>query len=454
MADRKVTYAVVPQDDTGSVQDDPEVARSPHGRSSKSGGVKSVSELGLTDGRPAGLSVTEAAVGLAQNIIGSGLLAMPYAFRSGGTVGASALLGGVAVLSIFTMALLPVLAEAYEVFSYKELAVLAGSQRLGTALEVLIFFYNMGICIGYCVFVGDFVSTLVGDHIGGHDLSPRLASVAVTVVFFWPLSCAKNLSKLTPLTFVGIAGIIYSLVAVIERYAAGTYANKSNPGWPVHMELIDGGKIGKTFPLLVVAMGAHFNILRFYQEMEDRTPAKMNFVICFAIILAAAVYGAAGMVVYATFGKCTKSDFTSNFDSDDTWITVVRCAMLFALIVSFPLVLLSARATMDALVLQPRKIELTTARRLLLATALTAVCLGIAVAAGDPGIVLDYNGSVFGTPVCYIFPPVLYLMQPRQNQGTLTRYGCMLSVGLGIAFAIFGVFEVTLEKVQGDDSAC
>eukprot|EP01065_Artemidia_motanka_P019725 TRINITY_DN2353_c0_g1_i4.p1 TRINITY_DN2353_c0_g1~~TRINITY_DN2353_c0_g1_i4.p1 ORF type:complete len:440 (+),score=191.74 TRINITY_DN2353_c0_g1_i4:86-1405(+) len=400
------------------------------------------------------MGVAATAVSLAQNIMGSGLLALPYAFRSGGIAGAGILLGAVLLLSVFSMGLLPALSDQFSVFTFKEVAVLAGSQRAGDVMEAFVLLYNMGICIGYCVFVGDFVSTLVGDHLGGYDLSARVASVAVTVVVFWPLSCAKSLGGLAPLTIVGVVGILFTTAVTVMRYADGHYANHRNPAWPVHMSGFDFSHIGNTFPILVVAFGAHFNILNFYKELKDRSQRRMSVVICVALLIATAVYGTAGIFVYATFGHCTESDFTKNFDSGDVWVSVVRGTMLFALCVSFPLVLLSARSSVDTLLLVPRGLELTTARRVGLSTLLTAAALGIAVAAGDPGPVLDYNGSVFGTPVCYVAPPALYLMLPRKQQSASLRYGSIVCAAVGVVFAVLGVVEVTLEQVKGDDGGC
>eukprot|EP00756_Hemistasia_phaeocysticola_P022361 Hpha_TRINITY_DN15829_c1_g14::TRINITY_DN15829_c1_g14_i1::g.191223::m.191223 len=392
------------------------------------------------------LSVFAATVGLAQNIMGSGLLALPYAFRSGGLGGAGALLLVATILSLFTMSLLPALADHFGAFGFQELAVLAGSQRAGKLLEAGALMYSLGICMGYCVFVGDFVCALVGDHLGFH-LSSRLATVAVTGLIFWPLSCAKSLGALAPLTVVGVLGILYSTVAVIVRYADSSY-----PSDNVTMEAFDGSRVGNTFPILVVAFGAHFNVLRFYKELRDRSQKKMAVVISVSAVLAALVYGAAGIAVYATFGSCTDADFSKNYHSDDKWIIVVRCFMLFALCVSFPLVMVSARGNVASLA----QIQPSFPSRFGITTVLTGICLGVAVAAGDPGPVLDYNGSVFGTPVCYIAPPTLYLMMPRDKQSSWLRAGSVLCIIAGIAFAALGVVEVTLQQIDpgSDGSNC
>eukprot|EP01062_Namystynia_karyoxenos_P078092 TRINITY_DN7993_c0_g1_i1.p1 TRINITY_DN7993_c0_g1~~TRINITY_DN7993_c0_g1_i1.p1 ORF type:complete len:452 (+),score=140.47 TRINITY_DN7993_c0_g1_i1:83-1438(+) len=400
------------------------------------------------------LTLFSATVGVAQNILGCGVLALPYAMRSGGYIGAPVLLAVVLGLSLFTMFVLPALSDELGVFSFKEIALRVGNQRLGIAVETLILCYNLGLNVGYCVFVGDFVRDLIGDHIGGWEISRRMGTVIVTVAFFFPLACARNLSFLAPFTVVGVAGIIFATAAVIVRYSDGRYEDESNPGWPVHLSAFDSGNIAKTFPILVVSYGIHFNCLRFYYELRERSQARMRKVICGAIGLSTLVYATVGMIVYATFGRCTESDFTGNFDSADVWIGVVRVAMLIALINSYPLVALSARRAVDQLFMQPRGWEMTPPRRVLVTTLITVVCLGIATLANDPGVVLDYNGSVFGTPVCYIIPPVFYLLLPRSSQSVRMRAGCVLAIVLGLGLAVLGIVEVTRERIHGDSSKC
>mmetsp|Transcript_101904 Transcript_101904/g.328721 ORF Transcript_101904/g.328721 Transcript_101904/m.328721 type:complete len:93 (-) Transcript_101904:105-383(-) len=63
---------------------------------------------------------------------------------------------------------------------------------------------------------------------------------------------------------------------------------------------------------------------------------------------------------------------------------------------------------------------------------------------GVVGTVLAYNGSIFGTPICYIAPALMYLRLPKASQKPLWRYSSLLCAVLGIGFGIFGIITVTI----------
>merc|ERR1719384_2370911 len=165
-------------------------------------------------------------------------------------------------------------------------------------------------------------------------------------------------------------------------------------------------------------------------------------VILGALSLSSVVYGGVGLVVYATFGNTTHSDFSENFHPDDSLLVIVRATMTLAICASFPLTMISARMAFFNVFLRPRGLEFTTSVRVATATGLTAGCLSLATVSGDIGIVLAYNGSIFGTPVCYVIPAVMYAFLPSGDQSPTWRRLCLLSSAAGLAFGVLGVFTV------------
>merc|ERR1740123_1317216 len=110
--------------------------------------------------------------------------------------------------------------------------------------------------------------------------------------------------------------------------------------------------------------------------------------------------------------------------------------MTLAICASFPLAMISARAAFFNLVLRQRGFEMTTVVRVATTTGLTALCLSLAYVCGDVGVVLAYNGSVFGTPVCYVVPAVMYMCLPRGSQAW--RRCCLLTAVAGAGFGVLG----------------
>merc|ERR1712194_447308 len=113
--------------------------------------------------------------------------------------------------------------------------------------------------------------------------------------------------------------------------------------------------------------------------------------------------------------------------------------MMFSLCVSFPLSMVAARSS----VLKLAGWQLSRRTEVLVATALSVLCLVVALAAGNVAVVLAYNGSVFGTPVCYVLPTVMYLHMPRCNQTQAWRIFSMVCATIGVSFGILGIVVVS-----------
>lgn len=391
---------------------------------------------------------------MTQNILGAGILALPFAFKSAGLAGGVLLLGLVYVLSVGSMSILVLLANHVGEFSYGGAANCTLGRRSSVMMEVWVLVYNLGICISYPILLGDFLFALAAYCELAH-LTSKLGCMALAVLLIcWPLSCAPSLGGLQWMSAIGIAGILFTSLAVMLRYADGTYNGPDRNNFAI----LEAKTFGSCFPILVGAFGAHYNIPSLYREVAPGAGAaewgttaegsaafrRMMKIICAAVTLSGLVYGWVGLVVYATFGTSTHSDFTENFSPADGWLVLVRLTMAFAICASFPLTMVSARNAAFNIALQPRGMVMSSSLRIMLTTALTALCLGLAAAAGDIGVVLAYNGSVFGTPVCYIAPAIMYLRLPRQHQKRRWRALCILSAGAGLVFGLLGVLVVSV----------
>ncbi|CAK0810764.1 unnamed protein product [Prorocentrum cordatum] len=141
-----------------------------------------------------------------------------------------------------------------------------------------------------------------------------------------------------------------------------------------------------------------------------------RWIIVGALAVSCVVYGAVGVAVYATFGPATEDDLTKNFRKDDGLLVLVRATMAVAICATFPLVMMAARNAAYDLFLRPRGVQMTAAVRLSVTSVIVVVCLGTAEIVGSLGVVLDFNGALFGTPVSYIWPMAMYLALPRSRQ--------------------------------------
>lgn len=415
------------------------------------------------------LSVRAAALTLSQNILGAGVLSLPYAFRSAGIIAGGGLLAFIYVLSVLSMLVLVLIGNHLGTFSYKDAATKTIGERWATVVEAWVLLFNLGLCVGYVLLVGTFAFEIVnglvapsGGTAGGAWPTAQGWSAIIVLLVCWPLSCSPSLGFLSWTSFLGISATLFATVVVVVRYSDGTYRDPSYDR--NDMVAFNIRSFGNCFPILVGAYGAHFNIPRLYREVAPEAEAngsaafansaagkeafrRMGRVVMLALTFSTLVYGTVGTAVYATFGAGTADNFAKNFKANDSIVIVVRLLMSISICVSFPIVIVSARGATFNLFLQRHGWRMTRRLRVLLSTVLSGIVLVLGIAAGDSlGTVLDYTGAIFGTPVCFVAPAVIYLCMPRVQQQKRWRAFCLVSSVAGAVLALLGVVAVSMTQ--------
>ena len=94
---------------------------------------------------------------MTNNMLGAGLLTLPYAMYRGSMIGGVVLLTAICGMSAYTVMLLARCSDMTGSFSYKALAVAAFGPRWGKLVESLICLLTFGSCVAYATLVGDFL---------------------------------------------------------------------------------------------------------------------------------------------------------------------------------------------------------------------------------------------------------------------------------------------------------
>ncbi|KAL7712884.1 Amino acid transporter [Entamoeba marina] len=132
---------------------------------------------------------------LANTIIGSGTLAIPFAFLNSGWGIGIGLLFCAWALSAVTMIFLTIVAEKTQQMTYKDISYHVGGRYLSIVVQLSAFCYTTGTCIGYVIFLGGFVPHLFGDS-DDEWFSDRSLVITIMTILILPLSFFKNLSAL------------------------------------------------------------------------------------------------------------------------------------------------------------------------------------------------------------------------------------------------------------------
>lgn len=99
-----------------------------------------------------------------------------------------------------------------------------------------------------------------------------------------------------------------------------------------------------SFPVQVFAFTCAQNLFPIYNELKERSQAKMNTIIASSIFGAASVYEILGVVGYLTFGSKVSSNVIAMYPADSLVVAIGRLGIVFLVGLSYPLQALPCRS--------------------------------------------------------------------------------------------------------------
>ena len=205
-----------------------------------------------------------------------------------------------------------------------------------------------------------------------------------------------------------------------------------------------GASFFDALPIVNVAFTAHYNGLRFYEELERRSIKRFTNVIATASSFCLAIYGSAALCGYLVFGHLTLGDVLKNFAPGWAPAIVARLVLSFVVICTFPLANHSLRSSLLTLLWPPMPAAEAAAvlaaappgaagdevraraagystenapRRIFVGVTLGAIALTtfVGVTVTKVETVLGYKGAIFGSCIVYVFPPLMLVSLLRQK---------------------------------------
>jgi sodium-coupled neutral amino acid transporter 11 len=299
------------------------------------------------------------------------------------------------------------------------------------------------------------------------------------VVPILPLCLKKDLSALKYSSMTGLAGIIYTIFFVGKRLVDGSYAAggkffslmpaRFQPAAQAGFPHRKGGVLGyvgdlppfhagKGLLILMnmccVAYACHYNAVKYFMELEDRTVSNLKSVMMYGIGGTALVFWCMMVLGYATFGSNSQALILNNYHgSQDLMATVARAFTGVAIISGYALMFAGLKAALFSITKLDRP---DAPRREAKQRALSVLLLaGIAVAAcfvteHELATVIGIVGSVFGSVVIYMFPAFVNnsLLKIKDKKGNAIAEPFFrgeeifnnVMVAFGVIFAILGTW--------------
>ncbi|KAL9312370.1 Amino acid transporter AVT6E [Arabidopsis thaliana] len=393
---------------------------------------------------------------LTTSIIGAGIMALPATMKVLGLVLGFVLIILMALLSEISVELLVRFSVLYKSKSYGEVVQFALGKTARVLSEICIIVNNGGVLVVYLIIMGDVMSGSL-HHIGVLDQwlgngfwdHRKVLILIVMVIFLAPL-CALN--KIDSLSVTSAASVALAVVFVVVCFVVATIKLIEGTIDPPRLSPDFGSKqaildLLVVIPIMSNAYVCHFNVQPIYNELEGRSPHKMNRVGRITTAICVVVYASTAVSGYLLFGKDTESDILTNFDQDlgirfsSAVNYIVRIGYILHLVLVFPVIHFSLRETVNTLLFEGSPPLSESKKRSL---GLTVVLLALIYIGSTmiPNIwtAFKFTGATSAVSLGFTFPALIALRLGKQSNSLsfVERSVSWLMLILAVVVSIVG----------------
>uniref|UniRef100_A0A0E0E9A0 Amino acid transporter transmembrane domain-containing protein n=1 Tax=Oryza meridionalis TaxID=40149 RepID=A0A0E0E9A0_9ORYZ len=270
------------------------------------------------------------------SIVGTGVLGLPYAFRTAGWVAGSLGVAAAGCATLYCMLLLVDCRDKLEEkeseetyhghYTYGDL----GEKCFGTIgrclTELLILVSQAGGSVAYLIFIGQNLHSVFSQL-----MSPAAFIFAILLPVQIALSFIRSLSSLSPFSiFADVCNVLAMAIVIKEdlQLFDHPFANRSafNGLWAIPF----------TFGVAVFCFEGFSMTLALESSMAERR--KFRWVLSQAVVGIIIVYACFGVCGYLAYGEATKDIITLNLPN--SWSSAaVKVGLCIALVFTFPVMM-------------------------------------------------------------------------------------------------------------------
>eukprot|EP01029_Cantina_marsupialis_P024219 TRINITY_DN6173_c1_g1_i3.p1 TRINITY_DN6173_c1_g1~~TRINITY_DN6173_c1_g1_i3.p1 ORF type:complete len:471 (+),score=106.96 TRINITY_DN6173_c1_g1_i3:49-1461(+) len=414
-------------------------------------------------------SVPAAVLNLVNTIVGAGILSLSFGVSLNGLI-----LGGILIISmafVSDYAITKVFVKAMShledrgIFckSIGEVAHAAFGSRGTIFVDVNVILLQLGSVVAYLVILSDVFP-------GFFKFTTKLVVMLVSGVFFViPLTLPRSISALKYGSFLSICFILAFTTIVLVQAPRGNELSDAIDA--IEMAKFDTN-IFRSLPIFGLAFNCLCNVVAVYGELKVRTPQNISKAVHCSTGICCGLYLFVGLVGYITYGEDTNGDLLINFAEDHSiWVTIVRIAYSCSVMLTIPLCMHPARASLCNLIFRtfpecPGALDkkLPTLYHFLLTVFLVGICLFSALVLSELDLVFGLVGATSSVMISYLIP-VLILMKVSPTFSTIhvgwkarkvwlkQRAGRFLLFILGFIILVTGtIFTLFAENDDGEST--
>ncbi|XP_030340498.1 probable sodium-coupled neutral amino acid transporter 6 isoform X4 [Strigops habroptila] len=386
----------------------------------------------VRDSQSHGSSFGFSVLNLMNAIIGSGILGLSYSMANTGIVGFSILLLIVASLASYSVFLLLSMCTQTAMSSY---LLIVKSELPGA--------------------VAGFLSE---DENGSWYLDGRLLLLITSVCIVFPLALLPKIGFLGYTSSLSFFFTVYfALVIMIKKWSipcplssAVETLQVSNSTGDCKAKLFHLSKESAyAIPTMAFSFLCHTSVLPIYCELQSPSKSRMQNVTVTGIGLSFLIYFMSALFGYLTFYDKVDSELLQGYSRylpHDTIIMTVKVAILFAVLLTVPLIHFPARKAV--LMVFFSHLPVSWICHILVTLTLNTIVVLFAMYVPDIKNVFGVVGSTTSTCLLFVYPGLFYLKLSREDLLSRQKLGACALVVFGICVGLLSLVLIIFNWID------
>ena len=404
----------------------------------ENGGAEASSAFTESRGKREGSSIMRVTFNFVNAMVGSGILAIPYAFLQAGLGVGLCICVLICVTTDYTVRLLVSVGVREGVKNYEELMDKLFGFTGYSAVLLALFLYDFGAMQAYLIILGDCSTSIVKEVAikvfavpSNHRLLTdywyvrRVCIAVLSCTIILPLCLLRDVSKLER---TSVFAVLTTTVVICAVFLKALLEERQGSGvWLTWV----GDNPSAALGILAFAFVCHDTAFLFYNSLRDSSPSRWRKTTQLALSIGFLICMCLAVPGYSNFTSETKGNILENYAQADPVIILVRLLFLLSTALTYPITFFICRHILNEVAYRwqfrnsvrtpgtPSGLSIeqnSTSRHLVLSLSLFAASLVIVMFVDKLGFVMSITGSVTAVAIAFIFPPLCSIRSRNLRQ--------------------------------------
>ncbi|KAL3682143.1 hypothetical protein R1sor_000165 [Riccia sorocarpa] len=369
-------------------------------------------------------------------LLGTGMLALPYAVILGGW-SALALLAFFAIMFCYTGSLLGQCMDQNPLLTtYQEIAGSALGLRGRILAGVLFYTEGLGALVCFLISVGDNLARIfpgVNSHLPAWvQFSPSMTLASLALLIISPTVLFRDLSDVA---FLSFGGIVTSLVVV----GAVAWSGSTVVGFKQPIPFMNLGNWRFILGLYAYGYAGHPIVPNIYSSMRD--PTKFRAMLILSFTITTVIFSVLALLGASMFGKETLSQITLNIPRDLTAATIALWTTVLTPLTKFPLAIASIATELERFLPFDSNSTLHYVSSYTMRLAILGFVLAVTISFPNFGSTVNFIGASMTITTCIILPCVIDLVLHWKTISKVRMMVNIVFLAVGMCFAFAGTLS-------------